>query len=233
MEIAIMQPYFLPYIGYFQLLNAVDEFVLYDNIKFTKKGWINRNRILNPNNSDELFSIALKKDSDSCFVNQRYISQDYEPEKLVRKIENNYKKAISFNEVMPVIEQIILNKKDNLFDYIYDSIKHICEYLDIKVPIVLSSSLGFDHNEFRSQDKVIRICEDRKATSYLNPIGGMELYDKEAFEACGIELQFHKVGNVFYPQFGQEFVPHLSIVDVLMFNRKDVVISFLEEYERL
>ena len=131
MEIAIMQPYFLPYIGYFQLLNAVDEFVLYDNIKFTKKGWINRNRILDPSGKDEMISISLKKDSDQCHINQRYISDEFDIEKLLRKIESYYKKAPFFSESMPIIENIFRTPDENLFDYIYKSITLLCNHFEL------------------------------------------------------------------------------------------------------
>src|SRR5882757_6361350 len=119
---AIMQPYFLPYIGYWQLINSVDEFVVYDNIEFTKKGWFNRNRILEIDH-DRLFTVPVKKDSDYLPVNQRYRSDDSDVEnaRTLRIIQVNYKKAPYFMDVYPLIEECFMYEDKNLFEYIYSS----------------------------------------------------------------------------------------------------------------
>ena len=181
MKIAIMQPYFLPYIGYFQLLNAVDKFVIYDNIEFTKKGWIHRNRML-LNGSDEYFTLPLKKDSDFLDVNQRVLADSFESDKikLLRKIKELYNKAPQFESVYPIIESILNYKKNNLFRFILNALNEINNYLEIKTEIIISSSLPINH-ALKSEAKVLAICKTMKATHYLNAIGGLELYSKETF----------------------------------------------------
>ncbi len=228
---AIMQPYFLPYIGYWQLINAVDVFVIYDNIQYTKKGWFNRNRFLQ-NGHDVLFSVPLKQDNDFLYVNKRFISPEFDKKKLIAQFQNAYAKAPYFKNVMPLIEEIIMFKEDNLFKYILNSVKKICNHLDIDTQIIISSHLNIN-NELKAEKKVLSICKALNTTTYINTIGGMELYDKGEFESNNVELKFIKPTNIEYKQFDSAFVPWLSIVDVLMFNSKEEVKLFLNKYELL
>lgn len=213
-----MQPYLFPYIGYFQLMNAVDEFIIYDNIQFTKKGWINRNRIL-VNGADNYITLPLKKDSDYLDIKNRFLSDEWpsERKKILNRITESYRKAPQFNFVYPIIENILMTEERNLFSFILNSLKVVNQYLDIKTPLIISSSIPINH-DLKAANKVIEICKARKATTYINPIGGVELYSKEEFMNEGLELQFLKANNINYPQFKNDFVPFLSIIDVMMFN---------------
>jgi hypothetical protein len=231
MKIAIMQPYFFPYIGYFQLINAVKEFVIYDNIQFSKKGWINRNRIL-VNGTDAYITLPLKKDSDYLDVKDRYLSDDWhiERKKLLNRITESYKKAPQFSTVFPIIEKALLFEDKNLFQFIFNSLKLVNEYLEIKTPFAISSAIQIDH-QLKAEKKVIALCKARNANTYINPIGGMDLYNKENFKNEGINLQFLKANNIIYPQFKNNFIPSLSIIDVLMFNNLTTVKDFLSLYK--
>jgi hypothetical protein len=228
---AIMQPYFLPYIGYWQLINSVDEFIVYDNIEFTKKGWFNRNRMLEVDH-DRLFTVPIKKDSDYLPVGKRFLSDDSEKEisKTLRIIESNYKKAPHFSNIYPIIKECFLFSDKNLFEYIFNSIKIICSYLGIDTELVISSDVAVDHS-LKAEEKVIAICKARDTDTYINAIGGKELYDKQEFSKNGIDLKFIKSKNIEYKQLGNEFVPGLSIIDVMMFNDKEKIQHMLEEYE--
>lgn len=229
MRIAIMQPYFLPYIGYFQLIHAADKFVIYDNIEFTKKGWINRNRIL-VNGKDEYITLPLKKDSDFLHVNQRFLADSFREEriKMLRKIKEVYKKAPFFEETYSLVERIFMCEQQNLFDFIFHSLKVICGYLQIHTEFIVSSTLQIDHN-LKSENKVLAICKHLGADTYLNPIGGTELYSKSNFANKNIGLQFLKANAITYKQFQNEFVPWLSILDILMFTGKANAITLLNE----
>lgn len=233
MKIAIMQPYFVPYIGYFQLINSVDRFVIYDNIKYTKKGWINRNRIL-VNAKDEYISLPLKKDSDYLFVNQRFLSENFEKDKLkiLHKIKECYKKSPYYKETLYLVEEIFSFNCTNLFDFIYNSIKIICSYLEIKTEIILSSTIAIDHN-LKSEEKVLAICKELESSIYINPIGGIKLYNKSNFIDRGVELLFLKSDELKYNQLGNEFVTWLSIIDVLMFNNCIEIKKMLNKYKLL
>lgn len=229
MKVAIMQPYFFPYIGYFQLINCVDEFVIYDNIEFTKKGWINRNRIL-VNGTDAVVSLPIKKDSDYLHVNERFLADTWEVErkKLLNRITESYRKAPHFKETYAVLEKCIMNEDRNLFKFILHSVQTIMQYLKIDTKLVVSSSVPIDH-QLKSDEKVTAICKERGADIYINPVGGLELYDKEIFKKNNLELQFQKANNITYSQFNNEFIPWLSIVDVMMFNSKEEINKFLSE----
>ncbi|WP_309640375.1 WbqC family protein [Flavobacterium sp.] len=227
MKVAIMQPYWFPYIGYFQLIHAVDTFVIYDNIEYTKKGWINRNRIL-VNGEAAFLSVPLKKDSDFLNVDQRYLSETYSKDKmkLLSKIKESYQKAPQFQTVFPLVESILNRNEGNLFDFIHHSIQVICGYLDIKTNIVVSSTISIDHN-LKAQDKVIAIAKNLSATQYINAIGGVELYSKETFEAHNLQLHFIKSNVIEYQQFDNDFIPWLSVIDVMMFNSKEKIQELL------
>lgn len=226
-----MQPYFFPYIGYFQLINSVEKFVIYDNIKFTKKGWIQRNRIL-ADGKDKYISLQLKNDSDYLNVNERYLSESFieEKKKVLRRIHASYHKAPFFKNVYSIIEECISYSEINLFTYVQYSLIQICNYLNINTEILISSEIDIDHNK-KSQKKVIAICKALKATTYINAIGGQNIYNKEDFKAHKIELKFLKSQLVTYNQYDNEFIPWLSIIDVMMFNSKEEIREMLNQYE--
>jgi len=221
MRLAIMQPYFFPYIGYFQLIAAVDQFIVYDNIKYTKKGWFNRNRMLQ-NGKDVMFSLPLKSDSDSLDVCERVLAADFNRDKLLNQLKGAYRRAPYFEQTFPLVEQIVRYENTNLFRFLHHSIVKTCEHLGITTEIRISSDIDINHS-LKSQDKVLALCGAVGATTYVNTIGGMELYTKEMFQQKGIELKFIKSKPVEYAQFGEEFVPWLSIIDVMMFNPLDAI----------
>lgn len=216
-----MQPYFFPYIGYFQLITAVDLFIVYDNIKYTKKGWINRNRMLQ-NGKDVMFSLSLKSDSDYLDVCERELAADFNRDKLLNQIKSAYRLAPYFAQTFPLVEQIVRYDDANLFCFLHHSIVKTCEHLGITTQIKVSSGIAIDH-DLKNQDKVLALCEAVGASSYVNAIGGMELYSKETFREKGIDLQFIQSKPFEYPQFGDPFVPWLSIIDVMMFNPLDTI----------
>lgn len=209
----------MPYIGYFQLISAVDVFVLYDNIKYTKKGWINRNRML-MNGSDKTFSLPLKQASDYHHVVQRKLSEEYNRAKLLAQFKGAYEHAPYFCSVVPLLQRIVEHTNDNLFAYIYHSLDLLCSHLGINTKIIASSCLEVNP-DLRGKDRVIALCDTLFAKKYINPIGGVDLYDKHEFLAHGIKLEFLKSRPFAYNQFENLFVPSLSIVDVLMFNSID------------
>lgn len=226
MKLSIMQPYFLPYIGYFQLIAASDMFIVYDNIKYTKKGWINRNRMLR-NGEPVTFSLPLKKDSDSLDIRERELSADFNPEKLLNQFGAAYRQAPNFTRTWPVIEEILRHQDRNLFGYLHHSIVRICSHLCITTEIRTSSNIGIDHC-LKNQDKVLALCVAAGAGNYLNPIGGTELYTKDEFRANGVELRFLKSKELLYPQFRKPFVPWLSILDVMMFHDPESLHDVIE-----
>jgi hypothetical protein len=226
MNIAIMQPYFFPYVGYFQLISAVDLFIVYDNIKYTKKGWINRNRMLQ-NGADVMFSLPLKSDSDYLDVCDRELAADFDGSKLLNQIIGAYRRAPHFAQTLPLLEQIVRYPDRNLFQFLHHSLARTCEHLGITTKIAISSTIDIDHT-LKNQDKVLALCAATGATCYTNAIGGLELYAKDAFQANNTALQFIKSKPFEYTQLGNPFVPWLSIIDVMMFNPIDDIRAYLQ-----
>lgn len=230
MKLAIMQPYFFPYIGYFQLINSVDVFVIYDDVNYIKKGWVNRNNIL-VNATGFLFSVPLLEVSQNKFINQINIEENTNwKNNLLKTITLSYKKAPFYDNVFPVIENIITQEEQNLAKFVTYSLKKICDFLSIETTILISSEIQ-KNNDLKGQDKIIEICKKLKADNYINAIGGTELYDKEAFVKSKLSLNFIKPNTIIYSQFKNEFIPWLSIIDVMMFNSPEQIKSFLIQYD--
>lgn len=216
-----MQPYFLPYIGYFQLMSAVDRFIVYDDIKYTKKGWISGNRML-LDGRDVKFSLALRAASDYLNVRDRELAPSFDRDKLLNRFNGAYRRAPYFNQIFSLLERIVRFEDTNLFRFLHHSIVEVSSHLGVKTEIVTSSDVAID-GELKGQDKVLALCQAAGADTYINAIGGVNLYSKEAFREKGIDLWFIRSKPFEYPQFGAVFVPWLSIIDVLMFNPLDVV----------
>lgn len=231
MKAAIMQPYFCPYIGYFQLISSVDSFVVYDDIQYTKKGWFNRNRLL-LDGKETLFTIPLKKESDFLNVCERHLADDSlkARNKTLARIAQSYRRAPCFELVMGVVEKIFLFEGQNFFEFIHYSLRELCRELDIDTEIIVSSILTVPEN-LKGQERVISTCKTLDADTYINAIGGQALYSKDAFAAEGIELSFIRSRPIVYQQLGSEHIPWLSIIDVMMFNDRETISGFLKEYE--
>ncbi|MFD2569432.1 WbqC family protein [Spirosoma soli] len=235
MTLAIMQPYFLPYIGYMQLMNAVDTFVLYDDVAFINRGWINRNRLL-INGQEYLFTVPLKDASQNKRINEVTLANDPKwRSKLLKTVEQGYRKAPSYGTVMPLTEKIINFGTDSIAELVHFSLIELNAYLGLSTHLVASSSI-YNNVELKAQERILDICRQENAARYINPIGGTELYDKPTFEQAGIELNFIKSKLVTYPQFSRgngqnEFIPWLSILDALMFNDVATVRTMLDAYE--
>ena len=228
MKLGIMQPYFFPYLGYWQLINAVDKYVVYDDVAFIKGGWINRNNILL---NGKKFLITLPLDNPSSFRNINEITlikNEIAVRKVLRTIESAYKKAPYFSIIMPIIEKLILNNS-TIALLNYNAILEVNNYVGINTEIVLSSDLEKD-NSLKAQDKVIHINKLLGSDTYINAIGGQNLYNEEEFKKNGLSLFFLKMGEVKYKQFGNEFIQGLSIIDVLMFNDIKTVKNYLDSY---
>jgi hypothetical protein len=229
--VAIMQPYIFPYIGYFQLINAADVFVLYDDVNYIKQGWINRNKVLN-NNEAFLFTIPVEAASSYKKINETGINVKLFKSwsrKFEKLLATNYKQSRYFDEIFTVVEQTLNKNYSTIGELNCTAIKTVCEYLDIATKLKTSTG-KYDNEHLSGQDRVIDISLQENAEIYLNASGGRALYDKEAFAKHAINLHFIAPELKTYAQLNQTFVPGLSIIDVLMFNGKEGANEMLRDY---
>lgn len=227
MTLAIMQPYIFPYIGYWQLINTVDTFIIYDDVTFIKQGYINRNSIL-ANGQAQILTLELIRASSNKLINEIEVGNNRK--KILKTIKQNYNKAPYFNVVFPIIEDILNQEEKNLAKFIGYSLEKISNYFKINTKFIYSSDIVKD-NSLKAQDKVLNMCKTLHAKKYINSIGGQELYSKEDFQQNNIEFSFIKTELTEYQQFKNEFVPYLSILDIMMFSSKNEIIEMLNRFE--
>jgi len=230
MKVAIMQPYLFPYIGYFQLVNAVDKFIFYDDVTFIKQGWINRNRIL-LDDKEHLITIRLNGASSNRLINEIAVSQ--KNDNLIKTIIQAYSKAPFFNETIPLIQNVFtemkcLNKISKIAEI---SVKMVSEYLNLNTIFETSSEVYTATKHLKKEERLIAICKKNNADTYINPSGGKDLYNKSSFSKEGINLLFIKNHITGYKQFKNAFIPGLSIIDVTMFNSHNQLREMVCQYE--
>ena len=225
--VSIMQPYVFPYLGYWQLLQEADVFVVYDDVNYIKQGYISRNNIL-LNGQRHQFAISLDGASPNKLINEIEIKDDFM--KFRKTLEMNYRKAPYYNETMEVLDKIFAYQDKNLGRFLGNQIKVLAKHWGLGTEIVYSSDLKND-TSLRAYHKVIAIVRELGGVKYVNSIGGTELYDEKIFAEAGINLGFMKMHKVEYKQFKSDFVPYLSIIDVMMFNSNDEVRCLLKGYD--
>jgi hypothetical protein len=228
MKVAIMQPYFFPYIGYFSLIKVVDLFVFYDDVNYIKRGWVNRNRIL-INSEAKYLTLNVKNGSQNKLINE--IEFDDNRQKLLKTIEQNYKKAPYFKQVWPLLETNLKLKTTSLADIAINSVRSVTNYLGMKTKFEISSVSYPETKGLERSERLIQICRKTHADTYINAIGGIDLYDKNDFLKNHINLQFLKPQLLQYKQYKETFIPGLSIIDVLMFNSIEDINKMLDQYQ--
>lgn len=251
MKLAIMQPYFMPYIGYFQAIKAVDKYILYSNLNFIKEAWMNRNRVRQRDGRLCYIMVPLQHKSSNTLIFDILIDNSKHWRKdILNTILFSYKKSEYFEEIYPLLEGLLITEVDSLTDLNALTIMGISEFLDI--PTVIESdytryfeleenlkSVENDYSFYPYMEKtkpikkvarVLEICRREGADFFVNAIGGQSLYSKTEFAEYGISLNFVHTNSISYPQYGQEFVPNLSIIDVLMHNGKEGTKKLLDEY---
>lgn len=228
--IAIMQPYFLPYIGYFQLLAAVDKFVVLDDVNYINRGWVNRNRLLQKG-IPHTFTMPLRGASQNRLIcDIELVSEQNWRDKLMRTIRQAYGKAPCYAQVSALLECLVNYPSVRIDEFLLNSLREIVRYLSLEVEIV-STSRVYKNAHLKGQERILDICRQEQADVYINPIGGVDLYDRTSFLEQGIRLYFLRSRPVSYPQGTGEYVPWLSILDVLMFNEPPAVRQLLAEME--
>lgn len=231
-KMAVMQPYFLPHIQYFQLISAVDTFVIYDDVHFINRGWINRNRIL-LKGVPHMFTLPLQAASQNKLICEIPLSNDnLWRTKILRTVALQYKKAPYYSSVMPLLEKIFWYQATYLNEFILSSLKEVVQYIGLKTVIKPTSRI-YKNSHLQAQTRILDICKSECAQIYVNTSGGRNLYDSDVFIGNGIQLKFLSSQPTKYHQNQAEFIGSLSIIDVLMFNELEVIRSMLKDYELL
>ncbi|MCA1854617.1 WbqC family protein [Massilia oculi] len=231
MKLAIMQPYFFPYLGYFQLIASVDKFVFYDDVNFIKNGWINRNRLYLAG-ATRYITVPLAGASPFLKINEIQVQQgEGWRRKIAESVRHSYSRAPYFAEVGELLHRVLFSSETKIGDTAKASITEVCAYLDL-APEFVASSTVYGNAQLTGAERVLDICAQEGARHYYNPPGGRELYNDEEFNARDIGLHFIHPELKPYPQFAEQFEPGLSIIDVLMFNDRETVKAMIQTGER-
>jgi hypothetical protein len=231
MNVAMMQPYLFPYLGYFQLVNAVDVFIFADDVNFIKGGFVNRNKILF-NNEERYVTVPCWDKSQNKLIKEIQICKETKgyPKNILSTIQQTYAKSPLFADAFPIIESVFNSNVDSLSTLAAASVESVSKYLEINVDFKFSS-VSFSHTKSQERSiRLINITKELGGDTYMNPIGGAKLYDKEFFKSKGIKLNFLEPDAISYAQYNDKFIPHLSIIDVMMFNSKEAITELLNKY---
>ena len=231
MKLAIMQPYFFPYIGYWQLIAATDTFVLLDDVQYMRHGWIERNRILNPDGGWQYIAVPLEKHSHKEVI-RNIAAKDLEwKNRLLSQLTHYRRLTPHYVPVHAAIAAILESVHDRSICRIKAAVlKGVCDLLSLERSILISSECNFDYSQVSDPgDWALRISQQMHADEYINPAGGVDLFDTAQFSAAGIRLSLLRPEPVKYPRNGT-FIPWLSIIDVLMFNGIDGTAQMLNQY---
>ncbi len=236
MKLSIMQPYFLPYLGYFSLIKHTDEFILLDTVQFIRHGWIERNRILKPSDGWQYIMVPLKKYSRETIIKDIEINNDQQwKEKILAQLQHYKKQAPYFSNVIDILNEIFSKEYATIVDLNLASLKTVCNYLGINTPIQVFSLMNIDIEPANAPDEwALNICKALgNVDENWNPPGGQSFFDKKKYESAGINLKFHSAILTDYDQKRNVFEPGLSIIDVMMFNSIEEINKMLDNYELL
>ena len=233
MKIGIMQPYFFPYLGYYALIKNTDKWIVFDEVQFIRHGWIERNRILKPNDGWQYISIPLEKHSRETIIKDIKIknSEDWK-ERIIKQLEHYKKKAPYYNQVIAFLKDAFLPDIDSISLFNTHLLNETCKYLGISFNYEIYSEMNLFIDPIEGPgDWALNISKALGATCYINPPGGIELFEKPKFEKANIDLNFLNINLREYNQHRNFFESGLSIIDVMMFNSPEAITEMLNQYE--
>lgn len=220
MKLGIMQPYFLPYLGYYSLIEATDQFILFDIVQYIRHGWIERNQVLNNKNESFYIKVPLEKHSRSTTIQNINIknSQRWQ-DTILAQLSQYKKKSKYYTQVVDMLKHSFETTPSNITELNSTILKTTCEYLDMNAKIETFSDMNITLPDVNAPDEwALYISKHMKATEYINPEGGKTFFNVEKYQNENISIKFLKQELRPYKQFTDEFTPGMSIIDVLMFN---------------
>ncbi len=225
MKLGIMQPYFFPYVGYFELIRQTDLWIVFDTAQYIRHGWINRNRILHPSSSWQYIIVPTESHAQKTPISDIRIASDPRwRDRLFGQLRHYEKRATFYRSVLDLVSTCLVDPERSLCKLNVDSLAKVCEYLRIPFRYLLFSEMDLSLGPVEEPgDWALRISEALGATEYVNPPGGIDLFDRSKFDAAHIALTIQQPSNFIYECDGYQFEPNLSIIDVLMWNSPAMV----------
>lgn len=232
MKLGIMQPYFFPYLGYFDLINYTDRWIVFDTAQYIRHGWVNRNRVLRPTTGWTYIVVPVKKHGRETAISDVEIAnnQDWKTS-LLGKVMHYKNKAPYVDETMSLIKDCLMPLEDSLACLNVYVMDMVCKRLGINFDYTFFSEMNLDIGPVEGPgDWALRISEALGATEYANPPGGVDLFNEQAFVNRGIKLTIRNLPTYQYTCGNYDFVPNLSIIDVLMWNEPQKIKAYLDEH---
>lgn len=233
-RVAIMQPYFFPYLGYFSLIKHTDQFILFDPVQFIRHGWIERNRILKQGEGWLYIKVPLVKHERDTLIKDIHIDNAQNWQQTILAQLQTYKKiAPYYEDVVGIVNRVFEKQTDSIVELNKKCLEEICSYLNIKINLQVFSEMNLQLAHVDAPDEwALNICKALEGdVEYWNPPGGEEFFDRKKYEEANIPLRFQKVELKPYDQHRETFEAGLSIIDVLMFNSREEVGNMLDSYE--
>jgi hypothetical protein len=231
MKVAIMQPYFMPYLGYIALINYVDEFILFDTPQFIRHGWIERNKLLKLDGDTMYVKVPLVKHARDTIIKDVCINNDLNwQSKIISQLDHYKKRAPYYTNVIALLHEIFDEEYTSIVRLNMKSLKVLCRYIGITTPISVWSDMKVEIEEVKSPDEwALHICKALNYDSYVNLPGGRSFFDAQKYKDLGVSLSFLELEPTEYKQFSNAFVPFLSVIDVLMFNDVENINKMLNQ----
>lgn len=233
MRLGIMQPYFFPYLGYFDIINCVDKWIVFDTVQYIRHGWINRNRILHPKEGWQYITVPLKKHSrETAIKDMRTANEQNWRARIIGQLQHYSKKAPYFHETIAFVEDCLAPQESFISRLNALILGKVCARLEMRFDYSFFSEMDLGLGPVEGpEDWALRISEAMGADEYVNPPGGIDLFDKQKFRDSNIKLTTRNLPPFEYSCRGYEFIPNLSIIDLFMWNEPEIIKKYLDEHQ--
>lgn len=230
MKLAAMQPYFFPYLGQFDLLNQVDLWIAYDAAQYIRHGWVNRNRVLHPTTGWQYITIPLKKHSHIAPICQIETAGDGWKRQTFKQLRHYHMDAPHYRRVIQFLEEVFSTEETNLARLNTRFFRSTANYLGIATPVHLFSEMGISISTGGAENLALALCLAVHADEYVNPPGGKDLYSQQTFGEHAIQLTIQSYTPMTYSCGRFDFIPDLSIIDVMMWNSPEQIKDYLDTF---
>jgi len=233
MKIGIMQPYFLPYLGYFSLIKHTERFILLDSVQFSKQGWIERNRILKPGSGWMYILVPLIKHSQDTKIRDIRIKNALDWRNTIfRQLEHYKKRAPFYRDTIEVLKTAFNIETESIVQLNAHVLKTVCGYIGVGLNLDILSEMHLSIGDVKASDEwALKICKALgNVSEYWNPEGGLKFFDRSKYYIAGIDIKFLSINIQKYSQSRPEFEASLSIVDMMMFNKPEKINKMLDDY---